>query len=127
VHEAYVRRCKQEQLVAEDRVQFLSIAGHTMRQVLTDWARAKKRAKRGGGLAEAVTQAQAFLLGKTVCCATGLERQQVGDLPNLEIAIVSHRRAQTLWAFPEWDCTSLRTNGSFHCEMATVSDRPSDP
>lgn len=49
VHEAYVRLCKQQQIQAEDRVQFLSIVGHTMRRVLRDWARAKKRDKRGGG------------------------------------------------------------------------------
>ena len=49
VHEAYVRLAKQNRIRAEDRLQFLGIAGATMRRILVDWARAKKRAKRGGG------------------------------------------------------------------------------
>ena len=51
VHEAYLRLSKQQQIRAADRVQFLGIAGRTMRRVLVDWARTKKRAKRGGGKA----------------------------------------------------------------------------
>lgn len=50
VHEVYVRLSDQKQIRAEDRVQFLGIAGRTMRRVLVDWARAKKAAKRGGGV-----------------------------------------------------------------------------
>jgi RNA polymerase sigma factor (TIGR02999 family) len=49
VHEAYLRLARQDRVRVEDRGQFLSIAGHTMRRVLVDWARAKKRQKRGGG------------------------------------------------------------------------------
>ncbi len=50
VHEVYLRLSKQKQIRAEDRVQFLGIAGNTMRRVLVDWARGKKRSKRGGGV-----------------------------------------------------------------------------
>ncbi|MEZ4414807.1 MAG: ECF-type sigma factor [Gemmatimonadota bacterium] len=52
VHEAWFRLARQRRIAAEDRLQFLSIAGHTMRRVLVDWARSKKRAKRGGGQAD---------------------------------------------------------------------------
>lgn len=48
VHEAYVRLLQQRQLEAEDRLQFLGIAANTMRRVLVDWARSKRRLKRGG-------------------------------------------------------------------------------
>lgn len=48
VHEAYVRLLQQQQLNAEDRLQFLGIASNTMRRVLVDWARSKGRLKRGG-------------------------------------------------------------------------------
>ena len=48
VHEAYVRLLKQRQLDADDRLEFMGIAANTMRRVLVDWARAKKRLKRGG-------------------------------------------------------------------------------
>ncbi|MCG8466754.1 MAG: ECF-type sigma factor [Gemmatimonadetes bacterium] len=50
VHEVYVRLTKQQKIRAEDRLQFLGIAGTTMRRVLVDWARGKRRAKRGGGV-----------------------------------------------------------------------------
>lgn len=50
VHEAYVRLLQQHQLNAEDRLQFLGIASNTMRRVLVDWARSKKRLKRGGNV-----------------------------------------------------------------------------
>lgn len=50
VHEAYLRLSKQRRIRAEDRVQFLGVAGGTMRRILVDWARAKKREKRGGGV-----------------------------------------------------------------------------
>ena len=49
VHEAYVRLSRQRRIRVEDRNQFLSVAGTMMRRILVDWARAKRRDKRGGG------------------------------------------------------------------------------
>jgi RNA polymerase sigma factor (TIGR02999 family) len=48
VHEAYLRLLQQRQLVAVDHDGFLAIAGVTMRRILVDHARARKRLKRGG-------------------------------------------------------------------------------
>jgi RNA polymerase sigma factor (TIGR02999 family) len=48
VHEVYLRLLQQRQLAAVDRTGFLSIAGSTMRRILVDHARARKRLKRGG-------------------------------------------------------------------------------
>lgn len=48
VHEAYLRLVQQRQLAAVDRDGFLAIAGVTMRRILVDHARARKRLKRGG-------------------------------------------------------------------------------
>jgi len=48
VHEAYLRLVRQRQLGAVDRPGFLADAGHTMRRILVDEARARKRMKRGG-------------------------------------------------------------------------------
>jgi len=48
VHETYLRLVRQRQLEARDRPDFLAIAGHTMRRVLVDDARRRKRVKRGG-------------------------------------------------------------------------------
>ena len=49
VHEAYLRLHHQKRLNAGDRTAFLAIAGNTMRRVLIDYARTKKRLKRGAG------------------------------------------------------------------------------
>lgn len=49
VNEAYLRLVDQRQLRAEDRPQFFAIATTTMRRVLVDYARTRKRIKRGGG------------------------------------------------------------------------------
>jgi RNA polymerase sigma factor (TIGR02999 family) len=48
VHEAYLRLA-QGKVPAHDRSQFFAIAASSMRRVLVDHARARNRAKRGGG------------------------------------------------------------------------------
>ena len=48
VHEVYLRLLQQRRLTATDRGGFIAIAGQTMRRVLVDHARARKRLKRGG-------------------------------------------------------------------------------
>lgn len=49
VHEAYLRLAEREKLSPEDRRHFFAIAAQTMRRVLIDHARARKRLKRGAG------------------------------------------------------------------------------
>ena len=49
VNEAYLRLVDQRRLRAEDRPQFFAIAAVTMRRILVDYARSRKRIKRGGG------------------------------------------------------------------------------
>ena len=51
VNEAYLRLVGQHRLRPEDRTHFFAAAATTMRRVLVDYARAKKRLKRGGGQA----------------------------------------------------------------------------
>ena len=48
VHETYLRLLAQRQLTATDRKSLLAVAGHTMRRILVDYARARTRLKRGG-------------------------------------------------------------------------------
>lgn len=48
VHEAYLRLCGAS-VTWESRVHFLAVAAQMMRRVLVDHARARRRAKRGGG------------------------------------------------------------------------------
>ena len=51
VNEAYLRLAAQSQPEWNDRVRFLAVASHLMREVLIDYARTRNRAKRGGGQA----------------------------------------------------------------------------
>jgi RNA polymerase sigma factor (TIGR02999 family) len=47
VHEAYLRLLGQRAFAAEDRAHFLAVASRLMRQVLVDYARGHRAAKRG--------------------------------------------------------------------------------
>jgi RNA polymerase sigma factor (TIGR02999 family) len=49
VHEAYLRLERQEAVRPETRAHFFAIASNTMRRILVEYARARKRVKRGGG------------------------------------------------------------------------------
>jgi RNA polymerase sigma-70 factor (ECF subfamily) len=49
VHEAYLRMVGDAAVSWENRAQFFGFAAHVMRNVLVDHARARRRAKRGGG------------------------------------------------------------------------------
>jgi RNA polymerase sigma factor (TIGR02999 family) len=51
VNEAYLRLVDQRRIAAGDRSEFFAAASRTMRRVLVDYARARKRDKRGGGVA----------------------------------------------------------------------------
>ncbi len=51
VNEAYLRLVDQRRIAAGDRSEFFAAASRTMRRVLVDYARARQRAKRGGGVA----------------------------------------------------------------------------
>ncbi len=49
VHEAYLRLIDQRRAHWEGRTQFFAVAAQLMRRILVDHARARRRAKRGGG------------------------------------------------------------------------------
>jgi RNA polymerase sigma factor (TIGR02999 family) len=50
VHEAYLRLQKQETMRFQNREHFLAICSELMRQILVEYARARKAAKRDGGI-----------------------------------------------------------------------------
>lgn len=52
VHEAYLRLVEQQNLRWESRVHFFAVAAQVMRHILVDYARGRRRAKRGKGMAE---------------------------------------------------------------------------
>src|SRR5262245_22958486 len=49
VHEAYLRLLQQRTVDAQDRDSFFAVAAQTMRRILVDHARHRRRLKRGGG------------------------------------------------------------------------------
>jgi RNA polymerase sigma-70 factor (ECF subfamily) len=49
VNEAYLRLLEQRRIAAQDRAGFLAVAACTMRRLLVDYARSRRRDKRGGG------------------------------------------------------------------------------
>ncbi|HYL04063.1 MAG TPA: sigma-70 family RNA polymerase sigma factor [Steroidobacteraceae bacterium] len=50
VHEAYLRLVDRSEMSCETRSDFFAVAAQVMRHVLVDYARARTRAKRGGGV-----------------------------------------------------------------------------
>ena len=51
VNEAYLRLAAEGESGWDDRVRFLAVASHLMREILIDYARKRNRVKRGGGQA----------------------------------------------------------------------------
>jgi RNA polymerase sigma factor (TIGR02999 family) len=62
VNEAYLRLSRARRIGAADRAQFFAVAANTMRRILVDYARTRKRLKRGGGVAhESLDDVEVFL------------------------------------------------------------------
>lgn len=67
VNEAYLRLADQRKLTVADREAFLAAASTTMRRVLIDYARARRRAKRGGGAVAVPIEDVAPFLSDRAC------------------------------------------------------------
>ena len=65
VNEAYARLARERTISAKSRSQFFGVASHAMRRVLVDYARSRKRKKRGGGAEHVPLQAVEAFLGET--------------------------------------------------------------
>lgn len=63
VHEAYVRLADRDRLDARDRGEFLAVAAQSMRRVLVDHARTRRRQKRGSGQVPISLDAVEHLVG----------------------------------------------------------------
>lgn len=75
VHEAYMRLSTQRQLAPTDRAEFFAAASNTMRRILVDYARARRRQKRGGGqTAVPVEDVERFLTEPAVSEALALDQ-----------------------------------------------------
>lgn len=63
VHEAFIKLVEKEEIEFADRNHFFAIAAKTMRRILVDHARSKKRAKRGGDAVEIPLEAATLAAG----------------------------------------------------------------
>lgn len=63
VHEAYLRLINQRNVSWQGRAQFIGLAAQLMRRILIDHARARRRAKRGGGVAPVSLDHTGVILG----------------------------------------------------------------
>jgi len=66
VHEAYARLAKQEQVRFENRAHFFAVAAQLMRQILVEYARRRRAAKRDGGYKVTLEGAASLLEKPTV-------------------------------------------------------------
>ena len=64
INEAYLKLIDQRQVNWESRTHFFAISANLMRQILVDYARAKKREKRGGDLVKLPLEEAALVVGK---------------------------------------------------------------
>jgi RNA polymerase sigma factor (TIGR02999 family) len=62
VHEAYLKLVDQRETSWQNRAQFFAVAARVMRRILLDYAKSRKRDKRGGGAARA-TFDEALVVG----------------------------------------------------------------
>lgn len=79
VNEAYLRLLTQNRLAPANRAEFFAAASNTMRRVLVDYARSRKRQKRGGGAVRVpIEDVEPFLtdraLGETLALDDALAR-----------------------------------------------------
>ncbi len=66
VHEAYLRLAERSPLQLQNRAHFFAVASHLMRQILVDYARRRRRAKRGGGCKLTLDEAVFLSRGRDV-------------------------------------------------------------
>jgi len=66
VHEAYLRLIKQKPANYENRAHFFAVSAQLMRQILVEYARRRRPAKRDGGYRLTLEDAQSLLKGRSV-------------------------------------------------------------
>jgi len=88
VHEAYLRLVDQD-IAASSRAQFFVLATKAMRSVLVDHARARGRAKRGGGRERVALEA----IDETPLSVSGVPIEDI-DAALAELASFDERKAQ---------------------------------
>jgi len=88
VHEAYLRLIDQKNVSWQGHAQFIGLAAQLMRRILIDHARARRRAKRGGGVAPISLEQTGVILGAGEDENPRAEALQLAQDPDLDLAAI---------------------------------------
>ena len=93
VHEAYLRLVEGPATTLTDRTHFLALASRVMRHLLVDHARARSRAKRGGGVAPLELAEDAWVSDQALDAAAELDEalERLERLDQRQSRIVEQR------------------------------------
>ena len=88
VHEAYLRLINQKNVSWQGHAQFIGLAAQLMRRILIDHARARRRAKRGGGVAPISLDQTGMILGSGDEEGQRVEALEVVENPAVDLAAI---------------------------------------
>ncbi|NNF25603.1 MAG: sigma-70 family RNA polymerase sigma factor [Gemmatimonadetes bacterium] len=94
VNEAYARLARERRISVANRTEFFGVASHAMRRVLVDYARKRKRKKRGGGADHVALDAVEEFLGEREAdelLALDRALDQLSKLSARAALVVQHR------------------------------------
>ena len=88
VHEAYLRLINQRNVSWQGRAQFIGLAAQLMRRILIDHARARRRAKRGGGVAPVSLDQTGVILGSGDEEGPRSEALELAEDPTVDLSAI---------------------------------------
>ena len=94
VHEAYLRLINQKNVNWQGRAHFIGLAAQLMRRILIDHARARRRAKRGGGISPLRLEQTGVILGSCDEESARVEALEFAQDPTVDLSAIVHRSSQ---------------------------------
>jgi RNA polymerase sigma factor (TIGR02999 family) len=88
VHEAYLRLINQRNANWQNRAQFIGLAAQLMRRILIDHARARRRAKRGGGITPVSLEQTGVILGSSEQEDARVEALEFAQDPTVDLTAI---------------------------------------
>lgn len=88
VHEAYLRLINQRNVSWQGRAQFIGLAAQLMRRILIDHARARRRVKRGGGVAPVSLNQTGVILGSADEDGPRSEALEFAEDPTVDLSAI---------------------------------------
>jgi RNA polymerase sigma factor (TIGR02999 family) len=88
VHEAYLRLINQKNVNWQGRAHFIGLAAQLMRRILIDHARARRRAKRGGGISPLRLEQTGVILGSCDEESARVEALEFAQDPTVDLSAI---------------------------------------